>query len=161
MVFSVLLCGALILGGTPPDGPAIDLSEREAYKTAAAAAGHDSTAQVRLALWCEGHGMTAERLEHLSRAILDQPSNVLARALLGLVRYRGRWEPPDAVAKRVRDDTDQQTLIHEHLKRRARTATTPDAQARLAAWCESNRLKEQALGHYHQVLRLDPERKSV
>ena len=163
MVFSVLLCGALILGGPPPDGPAIDLSEREAYKTAAAAAvaGHDSTAQVRLALWCEAHGLTAERLQHLSRAVLDQPSNVLARALLGLVRYQGRWEPPDAVAKRVRDDTDQRALIHEYLKRRARTAVTPDAQARLAAWCESNRLKEQALAHYHQVLRLDPARKTV
>ncbi len=118
MVSSVLLCGALILGGQAPDGPAIDLSEREAYKTAAAVAGHDATAQVRLALWCEAHGLTAERLEHLSRAVLDQPSNVLTRALLGLVRYQGLWEQPDAVAKRVRDDTDQQALIHEYLERR-------------------------------------------
>ena len=137
MVSSALICGALILGGPAPDGPAIDSSKREAYEAAAAAAGHDATAQVRLALWCEAHGLTAERLKHLSRAVLDQPSNALTRALLGLVRYQGRGSSPKAVAKRVRDDTDRQALIHEYLDRRAQAAGTPDDQIRLAAWCES------------------------
>ncbi len=149
MVSSALLCGALILGGLLQDRPAIDPSEREAYETAAAVASHDATAQVRrYAVRAEG---TTQRLEHLYAGhFLDQPTNVLTRALLGLVHYQGRWVQPDVVAKRVRDDADRQALIREYLDRRARAAGTPDAQARLAAWCESNGLKEQALGHYYE-----------
>lgn len=131
------------------------------YEAAKAAAGRDANSQLRLALWCEAHGLSAERLEHLSRAVLEQPSNVLTRALLGLVRYQGRWERPDAVTKRVQEDNDQQALIHEYLVRRGQAGSTPDGQAQLAAWCESHRLKEQALAHYLEVLRLDPARKTV
>src|SRR4051794_3906101 len=108
MISSVLTCGAIILGSFAPDGPTLDPSERDAYKTAAAAAaaGHAAAAHVRLALWCEAPGLAAERLEHLSRAVLDQPSNALARGLLGLGGHQGRWEWPDVVAERVRNDAD-------------------------------------------------------
>ena len=69
------------------------------YKAAAAEAGHDPNAHVRLALWCEAHGLTAERLKHLSLAVLYDPSNALARGLMGLVAYHGKWDRPDVVGQ--------------------------------------------------------------
>ena len=52
-----------------------DLTGYQARKKA----GRDAKAQVRLALWCEAHGLTAERLKHLSLAVLYDPANALAR----------------------------------------------------------------------------------
>ena len=49
------------------------------YRAALAKAGKNADAQVRLALWCEAHGLTAERLKHLSLAVLYDPTNALAR----------------------------------------------------------------------------------
>ncbi len=37
----------------------------------------------------------------------------------------------------------------------------PDAQAKLAAWCEEKGLKEQAIAHYSEVVRLDPKREAA
>ena len=73
-----------------------------AYKSAAAAARRDPDAQVRLALWCEAHGLTAERLKHLSLAVLYDPSNALARGLMGLVAYQGNGNAPKSSAGRSR-----------------------------------------------------------
>src|SRR5690349_15624255 len=38
------------------------------YEAARARAGQDADAQVKLALWCEAHGLSAERLKHLTLA---------------------------------------------------------------------------------------------
>src|SRR5262245_5691957 len=97
MISTVLTCGAILLGATAPDGPATDRPEREAYQTAAAASGHDASAHVRLALWCEAHGLPAERTRHLAMAVVLDPANAKARALLGMVEYRDRWQRPEAV----------------------------------------------------------------
>ena len=51
-------------------------------------AGKDAQAQVKLALWCEAHGMNGERVKHLAQAVLSDPKNVTARGLLGLDRDR-------------------------------------------------------------------------
>ena len=156
MISSILLCGTIVLGTQAPEGPASDAAGRDAYNVAAAGAGKDAGAHVRLALWCEAHGLTAERLEHLSRAVRLQPANVLARGLLGLVRYQGQWERPDDVGERIRNDPDRQALVRAYLERRAATPDTPQAQMKLAAWCADHRLKEQAIAHYNAVIRLDP-----
>ena len=43
--------------------------ELEAYQAAEAKAGKTAPEQVRLALWCEQRGLTAERLKHLALAV--------------------------------------------------------------------------------------------
>ena len=86
----VILAGA---DGSPAEGV------REAYREAKAAAGPGADAQVRLALWCEAHGLEAERIRHLGIAVLTDPTNATARGLLGLVEYRGKWSRPDDVAR--------------------------------------------------------------
>src|SRR6185437_2027085 len=80
---------------------AADLAEYEAAK---AGVGRDADAQVRLALWCEAHGLQAERVRHLALAVLNDPSHALARGLMGLVAYRGRWQRPDSVEQKIKDD---------------------------------------------------------
>jgi hypothetical protein len=37
----------------------------------------DPAAHVRLALWCEAHGLKAEKLRHLALAVLIDPKAVL------------------------------------------------------------------------------------
>lgn len=138
---------------TPPD--------RSAYEAARKPAGHDAGAQVRLALWCEQHGMTAERMKHLATAVLADPSNALARGLMGFVARDGKWERPEDVSREVKEDPRRSALSREYLERRARTADRADAQWKLASWCEQNGLKEQAVAHYHAVLRLDPQREAA
>ena len=80
---SFVLCCALLLGADLP-GPTQYNLGLSAYQAAKAQAGADAEANVRLALWCEAHGMTAERLAHLSVALLSNPAR--AREILG-------WQP--------------------------------------------------------------------
>ena len=102
-MLSALLAGALVLaadrGSPAPVGPD-DLS---AYEAASATVGRDPDGHVKLALWCEAHGLQAERLKHLALAVLTDPRNATARGLMGLVAYRGHWERPDAVGEKVHD----------------------------------------------------------
>ena len=105
--------------------------------------------------------MTAERMKHLATAVLHDPSNGLARGLLGLVAYNGKWEPPDDVSREAQDDPKRQALMQEYLRRRAKAPDKADDQAKLAAWCDQNGLKAQAVAHYHAVLRLDPRREAA
>jgi hypothetical protein len=141
---------------SPPDS-----ADRAAYEAAQAKAGHDAKAHVRLALWCEAHGLDAERMKHLAMAVLYEPSNGLARGLMGLVAYQGKWERPDVVGREIQEDPANHDLIREYLERRSHTARKPDAQARLAAWCEQKGLKEQSIAHYLEAVRLDPSREAT
>src|SRR4051794_25671314 len=99
-----LLIGALLTAAFP-EGPTIPTAaDRAAYEAAKAQAGRDPAAHVKLALWCEAHGMSAERLKHLGVAVITDPKNAAARGLLGLVSYGGKWRRPDAVAEAARSD---------------------------------------------------------
>lgn len=93
---AVLLICAGLLGANPPD--------RAEYQAAAAMAGKDARAHVKLAVWCEAHGMDAERLKHLAVALALDPQNAAARGLMGLVSYGGRWLPPEKVGETVSGD---------------------------------------------------------
>jgi tetratricopeptide (TPR) repeat protein len=132
-----------------------------AYNEAVAKTGKSADAQVRLALWCEAHGMSAERLKHLAMAVLYEPSNVLARGLMGLVAHEGKWERPEQVSQAIQNDPARQARINEYLKRRAESKDRADDHWKLAVWCEQNGLKEQADAHLREVLRLDPKRESA
>jgi hypothetical protein len=157
MLTIVLLC--LGLTADEPAGPADKApADLAAYRAAAAQAGKDAGAQVRLALWCESHGMTAERMKHLAAAVLNDPSSVLARGLMGMVARGGKWARPEEVSRAVRDEPRLKALFEEYLQRRAKAADKADDQWKLATWCDQNGLKEQAAAHWHAVVRLDPRR---
>jgi Pretoxin HINT domain len=161
MISSLLLSAAAVVGVFGDDGTATGPPELSVYKSAAAQAHRDPGAHVRLALWCEDHGMTAERLKHLSLAVLNDPSNALARGLLGLVAYHGKWERPDVVGRQIQNDPARHAIVREYLDRRARTPDKAEAQMKLAAWCALKGLKEQALAHYSAVTRLEPRREAA
>src|SRR5262249_48549024 len=141
--------------------PVGSLADRPAYEQARKEAGRDAQAHVRLALWCEAHGMTAERMKHLALAVMYDPSNALARGLMGLVAYQGKWGRPDDVGKRIQDDPAYQRLIEEYLERRAQAGHKADAQMKLASWCEQKGLKAQAIAHYNVVVQLDPSHEAA
>jgi len=162
MICTILMCCALV---GPERGeqalPAGAPADHSVYESARVKAGRDAAAHVRLALWCESHGLAAERMKHLALAVLYDPSNALARGLMGLVAYRDRWGTPENVGQQIQADPAYHALIRQYLDRRATTPAKPDAQLRLASWCEQNGLKAQALVHYKVVLQLDPTREAA
>ncbi|MGP0062325.1 MAG: polymorphic toxin-type HINT domain-containing protein [Isosphaeraceae bacterium] len=116
---TVLFAGLLVaLVGDAPDSSK-DLRTYEALK---AKAGKDSQAQVKLALWCEAHGLNSERMKHLAQAMLSDPRNVTARGLLGLVAFGGRWESADKIGERVKADEQRTAKLAEYEGRRAKLA---------------------------------------
>jgi hypothetical protein len=160
MLTIVLVCLGLVAddGARPPAKDSPDLAS---YEKARQEAGRDAKAHVRLALWCEKHGMTAERMTHLATAVLHDPSNGLARGLLGMVAYNGKWERPDEVSREAKDDPKRKAVMQEYLERRAKAPETADGQFKLASWCDQNGLKSQATAHFQQVIRLDPGREAA
>jgi hypothetical protein len=143
------------------DAHETDPGDRGAYEAASKEAGRDARSHIRLALWCEAHGMTAERVKHLAAAVMYDPSDALARGLMGLVVVHGKWERPEEVNRELSDDPGQKALMEEYLRRRAKAAEKTEDQSKLAAWCDQNGLKEQAIAHYHVVVRLDAKREAA
>lgn len=78
----------------------------------------------------------------------------MARGLMGLVEYRGRWQRPESISEKARSDA----LLAEYRDRRAKTKDDPDAQWTLALWCEENGLKAEAVAHFTAVVKRDPKR---
>src|SRR5262245_4768806 len=117
MVRAVLLCCAILGQDRTPASTSASVApaDLKSYEVARRQAGRDASAHVRLALWCEAHGLTAERMEHLRQAAALDPRNAVARGLMGLVDYKGKWERPEAVQKHVHTDADYQNLIREYL----------------------------------------------
>ena len=151
-----LICAGWI-AWAPVADPAPPLDLARSYQEARAQAGRSPEAQVRLALWCEAHGLTAERLHHLTLAVLAHPKNAAARGLMGLVSHNGRWQRPEAVADKARADA----TLSEYEAKRLKAAYTADAQWALGVWCDEHGLKEQAKAHLTAVIRLDPSRENA
>jgi hypothetical protein len=116
---------------------------------------------VKLALWCEAHGLVAERLKHLTLATLIDPAGAAARGLLGLVQHRGKWARPEEVSRSVRDDPTRKALLGEYMERRVKSPETADGQWKLALWCEDAGLQDQAAVHFLRVVKLDPRREAA
>jgi hypothetical protein len=161
MVHVILICFAMVGDDGKPGAATSAPADRAAYQSADGKAGKDANAHVRLALWCEEHGLSAERVKHLALAIAYDPTNVLARGLAGLVAYHGKWKRPEDLKRDDNSDPARRALIREYLDRRARAPHTPDAQLKLAAWCAEMGLAEQATAHYTEVTRLDPTREAA
>jgi hypothetical protein len=156
MVPLIVVCTGLL--AAEPPAATVDW---KAYRTAAAAAGRDAEAHVKLALWCERQGLEPERLKHLALAVLADPKNATARGLLGLVAYRGRWERPEAVAERVRSDAGLASALEEYHERREKAPSTAEAQWKLALWCEEHGLPTEAKAHLARVVQLEPGREAA
>ncbi len=157
MLSPLLLCCVLVV----EDRPRLSDAEMEVYQKARSEAGRDADSHVRLALWCERHGLTAERLQHLALAVLADPSHPTARGLLGLVAVGDGWRKPAEVAARSEADPAGAASLAEYRARRNATRMTADAQWSLALWCEKNGLKAEADAHVTAVVRLDPSREAA
>src|SRR4051794_12760178 len=101
MATAILLAVSLLAAIPEATTSPADLA---AYEAARAGLGRDADAHVRLALWCEAHGLEVERLRHLAIAVATDPRNAMARGLLGMVAYRGHWQQPETVSEKVRSD---------------------------------------------------------
>src|SRR3954462_12954030 len=143
MLGVLIAASVLLLDGPGGLGP----EERDSYEAALAQVGRGADAQVRLALWCEAHGLDAERVKHLSLAVLNDPAHPLARALLGMVSYGGRWRHPEAVGAALAGDEARKAVVADYEARRDKLPETADAHWKMALWCEDNGLKSEALAH--------------
>ena len=154
------LCGSLIAAIPAADSPPPP-DVNQAYQEAKSHSGRSPEDQVRLALWCEAHGLTAQRLHHLTLAVLADPKNAMARGLMGLVAHEGRWVRPEVLADRLKLDADRAATLAEYDAKRLKAAYTADAQWSLGLWAEEHGLKERARAHLTAVTRLDPAREAA
>ena len=99
MLSLLIVCSALAAAPEATAG-----SNLTAYEAAKAKVGRDAPSLVKLALWCEANGLDAQRQKHLAQAVLADPTNATARALLGLVSFRGRWMTPEKAADAMKSD---------------------------------------------------------
>jgi hypothetical protein len=159
---ALVICGLVVLSAVEDTvAPKPSTAALAEYDRLKAVAGRDAEAQVKLALWCEAHGLSAERLKHLTLAVLRDPANASARGLMGLVAYGGRWARPDDVSRKVAEDPARARVVRDYLERRAETAETADAQWKLALWCEQNGLKAESVAHLRAVVRRDPNHEAA
>jgi hypothetical protein len=126
VLHAALLCASLLAApsGDPP-APSGDIKTYEALK---AKAGKDASAQVKLALWCEAHGLDAERMKHLALAVLSDPKSATARGLMGMVAFDGRWDSAEKIGERIKADDQRAARMAEYEGRRSKLA---DKEARI------------------------------
>ena len=137
---AMICCG--LLAFVPADPPTAE--DVTAYQAAAAAANRDPDAHVRLASWCEAHGMQAERHKHLAIALEIAPDHPAAHGLLGQVVDNGEWRMPEVVVEDFRSDAAAKATLAGYHARRDKSPDTAQAQWRLAEWCDQNGLKAEA-----------------
>jgi hypothetical protein len=162
MVSVFLVCLALLSPGSlAAEGAKASPADRAAYEAAKTKVGRDPDAQVKLALWCEAHGLSTERVKHLALAVLSNPAHATARGLLGLVPFQGQWKTPDAIKARLHDDEAYNAAMAEYAARRQHLQNTADSHWKMALWCEEKGLKPEAKAHLAIVLELDPSREAA
>ena len=163
MFSAILVCSACVGWGASADARAARVESRTmaAYETARSRAGRDADAHVRLALWCESHGLESERWKHLAIAVLADPAHATARGLMGLLTYRGAWKSPDAVRDQVGSDPEYASVLAAYNGRRDKMADTADAHWKMALWCEQHGLKPEATAHVTRVVQIEPGREAA
>ncbi len=158
MPLALAIAGLLVVAGPDAPAQAPTADAQAAYQEARSHSGRSPDDQVRLALWCEAHGLPAERLKHLALAVLADPRHAVARGLMGLVAYEGRWRRPEAVAEGLKADPARAALLAEYDAKRLRAPYTADGQMALGVWADERGLKDQARAHLTAAVRLDPSR---
>jgi Pretoxin HINT domain len=130
MLHAALLWTGLLaaLPGDAPPSP----QDLKTYDALEHKAGRDAPAKVKLALWCEAHGLDAQRLKHLAQAVLTDPGNATARGLLGQTHFEGRWESPDRAGERIRTDERRAARQAEYNRRRDELVEKEDRLGQLS-----------------------------
>jgi len=164
-MFPVLLVSLACLTAEPPAAASVGspskTSDLTLYNEARARLGRGADAHVRMALWCEAHGLQSERLKHLAIAVLTDPAHATARGLLGLVAFRGQWQSPQAIHEKLKADETTSAALAEYNGRRARMGNSADSHWKIAMWCEQRGLKPEATAHLTMVTQLDPGREAA
>ncbi len=155
--FPVVCCWLFL--AVPGDSPTPE--ELSAYQAAAAKAGANVSAHIRLASWCELHGMHLERHKHLGIALDLAPDNAAVHGMLGQVFDGGEWRMPQAVVEDYLSDARAKANLASYRARRERMSDTAQAHWQLAEWCEENGLKAEAQAHLAAVVRLNPAREEA
>jgi tetratricopeptide (TPR) repeat protein len=154
---AVVLCFLVAIGS----GDAPTPQEKSTYEAAAAKAGRDALAHIRLASWCEIHGMQVERHKHLGIALELAPDHPAIHGLLGEVADNGQWRMAQAVAEDYRTDAGVKATLENYRARRDKSPDTAQAHWQLAEWCQENGLKAEAKAHLRAVIRLNPSREDA
>lgn len=141
-----------------PLGAIAEESATEEYARIKGSTPRTADAQAKLALWCEAHGLEAQKARHLALALALEPRHALARGLMGLVEHKGRWLTPEGVAKAQREDAAAAELRAEYVRRRDGAAMTAEGQWKLAEWCRAKGLEAEARAHTENVVRWEPGR---
>ena len=147
MFSAFLVCTACLAcekPGSAPSDSEPNAGAHSSYLQAKSQSGRNADDHVRLALWCEANGLEAERLKHLTIAMLKDPANATARGLLGLVAFGGGWHSTEAIRKKLETNQSHTSLRAEYDALRSQLGTTADAQWKLALWCEDHGLKAEA-----------------
>ncbi|WP_422931832.1 sigma-70 family RNA polymerase sigma factor [Singulisphaera sp. PoT] len=131
-------------------------TQRVEYLRRASKAGGSPEDQVRLSLWCESQGLSAERFKHLALAILHDPTHGVARGLLGQVARDGRWIRAEDVGRLLRPNSQTASNLAEYNARRERMENNAEAHWNLALWCDRHGLKAESVAHLTAVTRLAP-----
>jgi Pretoxin HINT domain len=118
-MISITLIGACLLLAFPEEPP-LRSHDLETYQALKAKGGKDAKPQVKLALWCEAHGLNSQRIKHLAQAVLSDPKDVTARGLMGLLAFGERWESIERVAERMNADENRVKKLSEYAARRAK-----------------------------------------
>jgi len=174
MVRLVLIAAGLV-GLSPQEPTPPSASDLKTYEAIRPKAGRDPAAHVKLALWCEAHGLSDERVRHLAQAVAIDPTHVTARGLMGLIDFGGRWLSPEQVGDRRKSDQALMKKLEEYHARRAalegsfesskRGSADPRKASRshekLGTWCQEQGLKDQALAHFTMAVQLDPYRETT
>ena len=161
MTLASICLGLSLIAAMPASDPVAPPDPALSYRELREKAGRSPEDQVRLALWCEAHNLPAERLHHLTLAVLADPRNAIARSLMGLVARDGRWLRPEAVADKLKADPERSATLAEYEQKRQKAAYTAEAQWALGVWAEEHGLAEQAKAHLTTVTRLDPAREEA
>jgi tetratricopeptide (TPR) repeat protein len=164
------LLAIIAVGFSPDDAAGQASTDRKTYEAVRVKAGQNPAALVKLSLWCEAHGLTAERGKHLMEAIGIDPGNTAARGLLGLISYRGEWLSPEEVRGKRKSDEELARKLEAYNARRAELDAeirnrkndaggrhkAALAHEKLGAWCEQQGLKDEAIAHFTTAVQLDP-----
>jgi Pretoxin HINT domain len=158
-MFHFAVVSLCLLAAVPADSPTRE--EMSAYQAAAARAGRDAQAHIRLATWCELHGMQVERHKHLGIALELAPDHPAIHGLLGQVADNEQWRMPQAITEDYQTDAQAKETLALYRARREKSPDTPQAHWQLAQWCEENGLKPEAKSHFAAVVRLNPSREEA
>jgi tetratricopeptide (TPR) repeat protein len=168
----VALLAVVMTALGPDDAADPSAADRKVYEAVRLKAGKDPAALVKLALWCEAHGLSAERGKHLMEAIGIDPASAAARGLLGLISYQGKWLSPDEVRNKRQSDENLAKKVEAYHARRAALESSLRngkndtagrhkaalAHEKLGAWCEQQGLKDEATAHFTMAVQYDPAR---